>query len=181
MCLNGCTDAWWPFCLPSLLLFCQCLFFSICAFFSLLPLYQRFFIVSFACTLRVSFGGVAPMPLLTTTGWSQYRYSQLCSHALTRCMGAAILYLGWLSLAGLYRVFSRFIDRLSFRKYHPYNRKTRPHHCSKQLFIQGPGSGNLSNIRPPTTVTAIQIYFSTATLKSVKRDCVHPAPVPLGP
>ena len=39
----------------------------------------------------------------------------------------------------MYGVVSRFLARLLLRKYHPYNRKPRPYHRSKQLFIQGQG------------------------------------------
>ena len=59
-------------------------------------------------------------------------------------MGAAIFCFGWLSSAVLYRAVSRFLATAFERKYHPDNRKTRSYHCSRQLFIQGHGSGNLS-------------------------------------
>ena len=59
-------------------------------------------------------------------------------------MGATMFCLAWMSSGVLYWVASRFLDRLVWRKCYSYNRKTRSVHCSKQLFIQGHESGNLS-------------------------------------
>ena len=53
--------------------------------------------------------------------------------------------LSWISPAVLYWFFfSRFLARLVERKCYSYNRKTRSYHCSRQLFIQGHRSRNLS-------------------------------------
>ena len=66
------------------------------------------------------------------------------SRAVSRYMGATMFCLAWMSSGVLYWVASRFLDRLVWRKCYSYNRKTRSVHCSKQLFIQGHESGNLS-------------------------------------
>ena len=50
----------------------------------------------------------------------------------------------WMSSAMLYWVVARFPARLIELKYHPYNRKTHQYHRSRQLFVQGHGSGSLS-------------------------------------
>ena len=47
--------------------------------------------------------------------------------AVSPCMGDVVFCLGWLSLAVLYLVVSRFLAGLFLRHYHPYNRKTRPY------------------------------------------------------
>ena len=65
------------------------------------------------------------------------------SHAVPRCMGAAIVCLAWMSSAVLDLAVSCFLARLVERKCYSHNRKTHSDHCSRQLFIQSHGSGNL--------------------------------------
>ena len=84
-------------------------------------------------------------------------------------MGAATFCVSWLSLAVLYWVISRFLDRPFLRKYHPHDQNTRPHHCSRQLFIQGHGSENLSIANGMETSTKI---LEPPALQS------HPPPFP---
>ena len=78
-------------------------------------------------------GNLWQSPLFTT-----------CSRAVSRCIGAAMFCLAWVSSAVLYRVVSRFLAGLVERKCYSHNRKTRSYHSSRQLFIQGHGSGYLS-------------------------------------
>ena len=80
---------------------------------------------------------------------------EFTSRAAPRCTGAAMFHLGWLSLAALYWVFSRFLARLLLRKYLPHNRKTHPYHCSRQLFIQVHGSENLSMAYTSLTLSGV--------------------------
>ena len=54
-----------------------------------------------------------------------------------------MFYLGWVNWV-LYWVVSYFLARLFLRNHHTYNRKTLPYHRSRQLLLQGHGSGNLS-------------------------------------
>ena len=62
-------------------------------------------------------------------------------------MDAVLICLAWMNSAVLYRVISRFLASLVERKCHySYSRKTRLYHCSKQLFIQGRGSGKRVNM-----------------------------------
>ena len=62
------------------------------------------------------------------------------SQAVSRCMGAAMLCLGWMSSAVLYQIVSPFPARLvEEQKCYSYNWKTGSYHCSRQLFIQGMG------------------------------------------
>ena len=62
----------------------------------------------------------------------------------------------WMSPAVLYWIVSPFLTRLFESKYHPNNQQTHPYHCSRPLFIQGHGSGNLS------TVSEVDKSFSTS-------------------
>ena len=55
------------------------------------------------------------------------------SRGASRCLGAAMFCLGWLSLAVLYSVVLHFLAILFLRTYHPYNRKSCSCHCSRQL------------------------------------------------
>ena len=75
----------------------------------------------------------------------QYKYSQLCQVPCLDALALPSFAFAWMKLAVLYWVASRFLARLFKRKCHPH-RKTRLHHRSRQLFIQGHGSGNLSII-----------------------------------
>ena len=69
------------------------------------------------------------------------------SRAVSPFVGAAMICLAWMSSAVFYRVVSRFLARPVERKCYPCDRKTRSDHCSRQLFIQGHGSGNSSIVQ----------------------------------
>ena len=73
-----------------------------------------------------------------------YSIHILFSSALSRCKGTTLVCLAWLSSAVLYWVVSSFLARLVERKCYSYNLKTRSDHSSRQLLIQGHGSGTLS-------------------------------------
>ena len=62
----------------------------------------------------------------------------------------------------LFHFFS--LDSLFLRKYHPFIRKTRPHHFSTQLFIQGHGSGNLSIVFITELVKEVTLYNTSQTV-----------------
>ena len=53
------------------------------------------------------------------------------SRAASRCMRAAKFGFGWLRLAVLYWVFSRFLARLFSQTFYTRNRKIRPYHRSR--------------------------------------------------
>ena len=76
-------------------------------------------------------------------------------------MVAAMFSLAWMSSAVLYWVLSRFLARLVERKCYSYNRMPRSYHCSRQSFIQGHGSGNLSlstvRKKSPSTQRHVQV------------------------
>ena len=74
----------------------------------------------------------------------------------------------WLVVPVLYRVVSIFLARLLSRMYHSYSRKTRPYHRSRQLFIQGHGSGDLS-IQP-----VVRARGSTSRSARVWPSCLDP-------
>ena len=82
-------------------------------------------------------------------------------------------------IAVLYQAVSRFLARLFLRRYHTYNRKTRPYCFSRQLFIQGHVSGNLS-IAIPTPAPATTANYCLRGLP-LSAFCQSVAPPPLTP
>ena len=68
------------------------------------------------------------------------------SHSLTRCMGAGMFGpAGWIewvkrcwSEVFLCVFFTRCHAQTFLWKYHPYNRKTLPYYCSRQVYIPSP-------------------------------------------
>ena len=92
--------------------------------------------------------------------------------AVSRYMGAAMFCLGWMSSAMLYWVVSCFLARLFQSKYHPYNRKALPYHCSRPLVIQGHGLGNMSIGRwkkPRGFATRIEVWSSILLTHCLKK------------
>ena len=65
------------------------------------------------------------------------------SGAASKCTGAAMFSLGWLTVAALHQVVPHFLARLFPQTYHPQIQRAHPYYHSSQFFIQCQGSGKL--------------------------------------
>ena len=79
--------------------------------------------------------------------------------------------IAWMSSALLYWVVILFLARLVEWKCYSYNRKARSYHWSRQLFIQGHGSGNLSVVLNVWSCNyATLLPFQTCYLKDFDEE-----------
>ena len=78
------------------------------------------------------------------------------SSAGSRRVGAATFLLRLSEFSGVEVCCFMFLARVLLGKYHPYNRKICPYHCSRQLFSEGLGSGKfISHLIYPLTARVI--------------------------